>query len=123
MIFSLVHFSVVTSLVFTNRNTLVSSGRDKVIIVWDLNTFKPLRTIPVYDNVEGLVLVPYTFIYPYIKANFILFILIFLISDQENVFKHQMAIFGGGNGALRVINLDTHQEITEETVTTDPQID
>ncbi|XP_048465369.1 transducin beta-like protein 3 isoform X2 [Rhincodon typus] len=53
------HYSAVTSLAFTSDgNTLVSSGRDKICIVWNLKTYKSERTVPVYETVEAVVLLP-----------------------------------------------------------------
>ncbi|KFV15910.1 Transducin beta-like 3, partial [Pterocles gutturalis] len=52
------HFSAVTSLAFADGNTLVSSGRDKICMVWDLKTRKSKRTVPVYETVEAAVLLP-----------------------------------------------------------------
>ncbi|NXP42681.1 TBL3 protein, partial [Leiothrix lutea] len=52
------HFSAVTSLAFADGNTLLSSGRDKICMVWDLETKQSKRTIPVYETVEAAVLLP-----------------------------------------------------------------
>uniref|UniRef100_A0A7N9ATK4 Transducin beta like 3 n=1 Tax=Mastacembelus armatus TaxID=205130 RepID=A0A7N9ATK4_9TELE len=53
------HYSAVTSLTFSsNGATMVSSGRDKICTVWDLKTRKAKRTVPVYEAVEGVVLLP-----------------------------------------------------------------
>ncbi|KAL2299100.1 hypothetical protein Nmel_014716 [Mimus melanotis] len=52
------HFSAVTSLAFADRNTLLSSGRDKICMVWDLDTRQSKRTVPVYETVEAAVLLP-----------------------------------------------------------------
>nr|XP_056722136.1 transducin beta-like protein 3 [Euleptes europaea] len=53
------HYSAVTCLAFSaDRETLVSSGRDKICTVWDLNTRAAERTIPVYESVESVVLLP-----------------------------------------------------------------
>ncbi|XP_062840755.1 transducin beta-like protein 3 [Trichomycterus rosablanca] len=53
------HFSAVTSLAFSSSgDTLVSSGRDKVCTVWDLKQRKVKRTVPVYEAVEGVVILP-----------------------------------------------------------------
>ncbi|KAM9372396.1 transducin beta-like protein 3 [Phaethornis superciliosus] len=52
------HFSAITSLAFADGNTLVSSGRDKVCMVWDLKSRESKRTIPVYESVEAAVLLP-----------------------------------------------------------------
>lgn len=53
------HYSAVTCLSFSSDGqTLISSGRDKVCTVWDLKTQKEKRTVPVYEAVEGVVLLP-----------------------------------------------------------------
>ncbi|XP_015284782.1 PREDICTED: transducin beta-like protein 3, partial [Gekko japonicus] len=53
------HYSAVTCLAFSaDRETLVSSGRDKICTVWDLNTRAVKRTVPVYESVESVVLLP-----------------------------------------------------------------
>nr|XP_020472127.1 transducin beta-like protein 3 [Monopterus albus] len=53
------HYSAVTSLSFSSDGgTMVSSGRDKICTVWDLKTRKVKRTVPVYEAVEGVVLLP-----------------------------------------------------------------
>ncbi|PKU34177.1 transducin betahypothetical protein [Limosa lapponica baueri] len=52
------HFSAVTSLAFADGNTLISSGRDKICMVWDLKTRESKRTIPVYESVEAAILLP-----------------------------------------------------------------
>ncbi|XP_050761807.1 transducin beta-like protein 3 isoform X1 [Gymnogyps californianus] len=52
------HFSAVTSLAFADGNTLISSGRDKICMVWDLKTRESKRTVPVYESVEAAVLLP-----------------------------------------------------------------
>ncbi|XP_076852925.1 transducin beta-like protein 3 [Brachyhypopomus gauderio] len=53
------HFSLVTSLAFSpDGHTLVSSGRDKICTVWDLKERKEKRTVPVYEAVEGVLILP-----------------------------------------------------------------
>ncbi|XP_029014911.1 transducin beta-like protein 3 [Betta splendens] len=53
------HYSPVTSLSFSSDgDTVISSGRDKICTVWDLKTRKAKRTVPVYEAVEGVVLLP-----------------------------------------------------------------
>uniref|UniRef100_A0A8C5C9S9 Transducin beta like 3 n=1 Tax=Gadus morhua TaxID=8049 RepID=A0A8C5C9S9_GADMO len=53
------HFSAVTSLAFTaSGDSMVSSGRDKICTVWDLKTRTATRTVPVYEAVEGVALLP-----------------------------------------------------------------
>lgn len=53
------HYSAVTSLDFScDGHTMISSGRDKICTVWDLKSQKVKRTVPVYEAVEGVVLLP-----------------------------------------------------------------
>lgn len=53
------HYSTVTCLSFSSDGeTLISSGRDKICTVWDLKTKKEKRTVPVYEAVEGVVILP-----------------------------------------------------------------
>uniref|UniRef100_A0A8B9CAN2 Transducin beta like 3 n=1 Tax=Anser brachyrhynchus TaxID=132585 RepID=A0A8B9CAN2_9AVES len=53
------HFSAVTSLAFAaDGNTLISSGRDKICMVWNLETRESKRTVPIYESVEAAVLLP-----------------------------------------------------------------
>lgn len=55
------HFSVVTEIKFTEQgDRLISSSRDKVVILWDTATLSTLKTIPVYESLESLVLLPST---------------------------------------------------------------
>lgn len=53
------HYSAVTSLTFSaDGHTMLSSGRDKICIVWDLRSHQALRTVPVFESVEAAVLLP-----------------------------------------------------------------
>ncbi|XP_034047308.1 transducin beta-like protein 3 [Thalassophryne amazonica] len=53
------HYSAVTALTFSHDgHTMISSGRDKICTVWDLKTRTVKRTVPVYETVEGVVLLP-----------------------------------------------------------------
>ncbi|KAM4025964.1 transducin beta-like protein 3 [Anomaloglossus baeobatrachus] len=55
------HYSAVTSLCFSaDGDTMISSGRDKICTVWDLVTNTPRRTVPVYESVEVVLLLPST---------------------------------------------------------------
>lgn len=50
------HFSKVTSINFTDDHKyMVSTGRDKVIIVWDSNSGKLIRTVPVFESIESAI--------------------------------------------------------------------
>ena len=63
------HFSKVTALLLVNEKHLVTSGRDKVVILWEFGHGKPLRTIPVYENVEVVVKLPEKFKVPGFKSD------------------------------------------------------
>ncbi|XP_053327496.1 transducin beta-like protein 3 [Spea bombifrons] len=53
------HYSAVTSLCFSpDGDTMISSGRDKICTVWDLKTRSSKRTVPVYESVEFVLLLP-----------------------------------------------------------------
>lgn len=53
------HFSKVTAVSFTaDARWLVSSGRDKVLILWNLVTGKRERTVPAYECLEGVAVLP-----------------------------------------------------------------
>ncbi|XP_061158421.1 transducin beta-like protein 3 [Syngnathus typhle] len=55
------HYSAVTSLSFSpDGDTMISSGRDKICTVWDLKSQTAKRTVPVYEAVEGVVILPVT---------------------------------------------------------------
>jgi U3 small nucleolar RNA-associated protein 13 len=51
------HYSSVTCIDYLDSNRLLSSARDKVIIIWDLNTWAKQRTIPIYESIEAFILV------------------------------------------------------------------
>ena len=52
------HDSAVTALeLHSETKTLVTAGRDRVVIAWDLTTKKSVHTLPVYDHVEGMAIV------------------------------------------------------------------
>ncbi|XP_076026765.1 transducin beta-like protein 3 [Genypterus blacodes] len=53
------HYSAVTSLSFSaTGDTMVSAGRDKICTVWDLKKRTAKRTVPVYEAVEGVTMLP-----------------------------------------------------------------
>lgn len=51
------HFSKITSVSFAAENSaaMVSSGRDKVLILWDLNAGTQIRVVPVYECIESVI--------------------------------------------------------------------
>ncbi|XP_059469900.1 transducin beta-like protein 3 [Neocloeon triangulifer] len=57
------HFSQVTAIEFY-ENQLVSTGRDSVICLWNLDGGALLKTIPTYESMEGMVLLPASCVLP-----------------------------------------------------------
>ncbi|KAG5676857.1 hypothetical protein PVAND_006664 [Polypedilum vanderplanki] len=59
------HISRVTSISFSkDTKTFISSGRDKVLILWNYNTEQQLRTIPVYEGIESALVLNHNLILP-----------------------------------------------------------
>ncbi|CAF0778878.1 unnamed protein product [Brachionus calyciflorus] len=87
------HFSVVTSLHYVKTSDLydklLSSSRDKVLIMWDLINFTKLRTVPVYESIESVL----------IDSS--------IIPNQENRFVITM----GNEGLLKIWDLKTSKNI------------
>ncbi|XP_050463329.1 transducin beta-like protein 3 [Cataglyphis hispanica] len=64
------HFSKVTSLSFhENGNYLVSSGRDKVLILWDISSRTSIRVLPVYEVIEGAFIISHKSLPGFIKLH------------------------------------------------------
>ncbi|KAL4906515.1 hypothetical protein BDW74DRAFT_133796 [Aspergillus multicolor] len=81
------HVSVVRSLSYSlTENALLSAGRDKTVIVWDMRTFKNRRIIPVLETAEA--------------ASF--------------VAEGGLCLVGGENGRLRVWDCNRGGEVTGE---------
>lgn len=56
------HYSSITCFEFIdNNNRLISGSRDNVVIIWDLKTFKSIKTIPIYE--VSLTITPSLFSY------------------------------------------------------------
>uniref|UniRef100_A0A672Z224 U3 small nucleolar RNA-associated protein 13 C-terminal domain-containing protein n=1 Tax=Sphaeramia orbicularis TaxID=375764 RepID=A0A672Z224_9TELE len=92
------HYSAVTSLSFSaDGDTMV---RDKICTVWDLQTRKPKRTVPVYEAVEGVVLLPES-------KDF---------SEIEVKSKDLHFITAGSKGVLRVWEASTARCIYTQTL-------
>ncbi|XP_070581106.1 transducin beta-like protein 3 isoform X2 [Ptychodera flava] len=87
------HFSAVTDFCFVdNGDTLLSCGRDSVVVVWDLTNNTAKKTIPVYETVEGVMSLP-SKMYNSVSAN-----------ESDLHF-----ITAGSKGVLRVWNGRTGQ--------------
>ena len=50
------HISAVTSLIFPDNQTMISSSRDKILIFWELKSWTAVRKIPVFEAVEDMVI-------------------------------------------------------------------
>lgn len=48
---------------------MFSCGRDKVVILWDLETRKLLKTVALYDCLESMVVLPKKGFYLHLKEN------------------------------------------------------
>ncbi|KAL4927139.1 U3 snoRNA-associated protein UTP13 [Aspergillus undulatus] len=81
------HVSVVRSISYSvAENALLSAGRDKTVIVWDMRTFKTRRIIPVLESAEA--------------ASFVV--------------EGGLCLVGGENGKLRVWDCNRGGEVTSE---------
>ncbi|PKY02146.1 small nucleolar ribonucleo protein complex subunit [Aspergillus campestris IBT 28561] len=81
------HVSVVRSLSYSpSENALISAGRDRTVIVWDVRTFKTRRVIPVLESVEAAA----------------------FVGDSG------LCVVGGENGKLRVWDCNRGGEVTED---------
>jgi len=53
------HYSAVTGFqISSDGDQAVSCGRDKVVILWNLEDHSRVKTVPVFDSMEGIALVP-----------------------------------------------------------------
>eukprot|EP01133_Synstelium_polycarpum_P017877 gene17877-21319_t len=53
------HLSSISAITFSNSgNELVSAGRDKVLNYWDLKSTAPKKTLPIFQELGGMVIVP-----------------------------------------------------------------
>lgn len=88
------HFSPVTSLVLSrDMSTLVTCGRDRVIILWDMATRKQIKTVPVFEMIESIAVLPPNPSEEYLNGK---------IDQSEEYF-----VTAGEKGLLRVWNLTT----------------
>ncbi|XP_015242994.1 PREDICTED: transducin beta-like protein 3 [Cyprinodon variegatus] len=95
------HYSAVTSLSFSrDGDTMVSSGRDKICTVWDLKSQQAKRTVPVYEAVEGVVLLPE-------KTD---------LSEIGVKSKNELFVTAGSKGVLRVWEANTARCVYTQTL-------
>lgn len=102
------HFSAVTSLSLAPDGwTLLSGGRDGVVVAWDLRTYEKKSTVPVYEALEGVVaLTPKT-----ARALLGNKISTSKVSGDVNSTPPLCFATGGEKGAVKVWRLDTGTEI------------
>lgn len=98
------HFSKVTSLQFTpDGEYMISSGRDRVLILWNLNESKALRTVPVYESIEATLLLPTSFKIPNFKKKV----------ETEGIY----IACAGEKGIVKVWNIQMSRLMYEQTDT------
>ncbi|RZF35976.1 hypothetical protein LSTR_LSTR005389 [Laodelphax striatellus] len=91
------HFSKVTSLeILPDKKRMISCGRDKVVIVWDIPGGRAFRTIAVYETLESLVLLPNSLSLP---------------DKAKQPQKGTFVACAGEKGVLRVWNTDPAGEL------------
>lgn len=101
LIFALAgHLTKVTSLSFTSDgNHLVSSSRDKVLILWDLNKHVQVRVVPAYETLESVIVLPHNVKLPNnVKL------------DEDKVY----AASAGEDGKIKVWEMNTARMIYEQ---------
>lgn len=96
------HFSKVTSIQFTpDGQNMVSSGRDRVLILWNINESKALRTVPVYESIEAIVLLPLAFKIPNFKKKL----------ETEGIY----VACAGEKGIVKIWNVQMSRVMYEQT--------
>ncbi|XP_045448787.1 transducin beta-like protein 3 [Melitaea cinxia] len=96
------HFSKVTSLLFTADNEyMVSSGRDRVLILWKLGESKALRVVPVYESIETTILMPPSFKIPNFKKKV----------ETEGIY----VACAGEKGIVKIWNIQTSRLMFEQS--------
>lgn len=96
------HFSKVTSLLFTSDGEhMVSSGRDRVLILWKLNESKALKVIPVYESIEAALILPQTFKIPNFTKKF----------ETEGIY----VACAGEKGVIKVWNMQMSRLMYEQS--------
>ncbi|XP_071440764.1 transducin beta-like protein 3 [Hetaerina americana] len=93
------HFSAITALEFdSGNNYLISAGRDKVLIVWDLtNNGAVVRTVPTFESIESMVSVPKAHKLPCLKS--------------KDVGKSLCVATAGENGVIRFWQVEKGREV------------
>ncbi|KAK3911617.1 Transducin beta-like protein 3 [Frankliniella fusca] len=94
------HFSRVSALsIHSDNNHIISCGRDKVVILWDLNKQCAVSTIPLYEGLEGLALLPKGISLP----------------GNRKVENNMCVAVAGERGVIRVWDLSASKEVYVQT--------
>ncbi|XP_033745921.1 transducin beta-like protein 3 [Pecten maximus] len=102
------HVSVVTCLCFSqDGSTLYSAGRDSTVAVWDVDKLKVIKTFPVLESLESIVLLPAGKSYPELNIE----------DDTPHIItagsKGVLKVWSVEKTKLKIIkNLNTSQEQT-----------
>lgn len=95
------HYSPATSLGLLDEWTLVSCGRDRVICVWDLRKFSLIKTVAVFEELEGLLILPETVLGSKIGESPI----------PKRKKPNQLVLTVGTRGLIRVWDVEAEKEI------------
>lgn len=64
------HYSTITSLSFTEDGSkLLTGGRDNVVMLWDAVAYRSLKTFPVHETIEGILMLPTSQQFPLLNVN------------------------------------------------------
>lgn len=86
------HESKITDIAFANDNKIIISvSRDKLVFVWNVDTFEVQRTFAVFESVEVMQLVPQN--------------LLKVLGDKQNT--NEVLVTGGESGLIKVWNYQT----------------
>ncbi|BET00532.1 Utp13 specific Hypothetical protein associated domain [Nesidiocoris tenuis] len=94
------HFSTVTAIEVTeNFRNVISSSRDRVVILWNFDTAEQINVLPMYESVESILLLAENIFLPGYDVKF-----------KNGIF---IAI-GGSNGVVRVWDVLNAKQLYEQ---------
>lgn len=97
------------------------SGRDKVLIFWDLSTFSQLRIIPTYECTESLIPIEFGKLVPHLNVTDVKSPHVITAGEKGNnkcsnpVFIERMRLLSYYLGCLRVWNVKSGIEVFTQT--------